>query len=146
MTNRTTAGMNLRIQQTIAILLAMLFIANGSAMLFAPDSWYLGVPGVADRGPFNQHFIRDIGMLYLVTGVGFMVGALYAAYRVALWAIGAAWHLGHALFHVWEVLAGLCGPAALTQDFAGVLLPGVLALLIAVLAWRQSRHNAVPAG
>ena len=135
--------MSERIQQSIAIVLAMLFIANGSAMLFAPDAWYSAVPGVSDRGPFNQHFIRDIGMLYLVTGFGFMMGAFYAAYRVALWAFGAAWHLGHALFHVWEVLAGLCGPAALTQDFAGVTLPATLAVVIALMAWRQRRRDAL---
>ena len=135
--------MSERVQQTIAVLLALLFIANGSAMLFAPDSWYAAIPGVADRGPFNQHFIRDVGMLYLVTGFGFMVGAFYAVYRIALWVAGAAWHAGHALFHVWEVVAGLCGPVALTQDFAGVTLPAILAVVISVLALRQRQRGGL---
>lgn len=133
-----------RVIVTIAILLTILFVANGAYMLFAPEGWYLAVPGVQDRGPFNQHFVRDIGILYVVTGVGFAVGALYPRYRVALWGIGGAWHLSHALFHVWEVLVELCGPAAFAQDFAGVMLPGLLALSIAAIAWRRQLAESRP--
>jgi hypothetical protein len=40
--------------------------ANGLAMLCLPAHWYAAVPGVADTGPFNPHFIRDIGLAYVV--------------------------------------------------------------------------------
>ena len=36
---------------------------NGLFMLVAPAVWYDAVPGVTDTGFFNQHFIRDIGMI-----------------------------------------------------------------------------------
>ena len=37
--------------------------ANGLFMLVAPMPWYNLVPGVTDTGFFNQHFIRDIGII-----------------------------------------------------------------------------------
>jgi hypothetical protein len=39
---------------------------NGLVMLGFPADWYPTVPGVIDVGPFNAHFIRDIGVAYLV--------------------------------------------------------------------------------
>jgi hypothetical protein len=41
---------------------ALSSIANGVWMLFAPESWYYHLPaGVPDTGPFNHHFVQDIG-------------------------------------------------------------------------------------
>jgi hypothetical protein len=39
--------------------------ANGLFMLVAPAVWYEFVPGVTDTGFFNQHFVRDIGIVSL---------------------------------------------------------------------------------
>ncbi len=54
---------------TQAWILGLLAAVNGLFMLIAPDSWYPITPGVPDTGPFNQHFVRDIGCAFLVTGV-----------------------------------------------------------------------------
>ncbi len=48
--------------------------ANGLFMLVAPLAWYELVPGVTDTGFFNQHFIRDIGIIQLFIGVAFGSG------------------------------------------------------------------------
>ena len=34
---------------------------NGVLMLLAPEAWYHAVPTVPGTGPFNPHFVRDIG-------------------------------------------------------------------------------------
>ncbi|MEM9623476.1 MAG: hypothetical protein AAF993_17655, partial [Pseudomonadota bacterium] len=52
----------------VAMLLGVLMLGNGIFMLFGPESWYWLVPGVPDRGPFNQHFVRDIGFIYGLMG------------------------------------------------------------------------------
>ena len=39
--------------------------ANGLFMLVAPQVWYDFVPGLTDTGFYNQHFIRDIGLIQL---------------------------------------------------------------------------------
>ena len=38
-------------------------------MLAAGPLWYETVPGVPDTGPFNPHFVQDIGVAFLVAGL-----------------------------------------------------------------------------
>lgn len=112
----------------LASLLGLAAMGNGVFMILAPEAWYWLVRGVPDRGPFNQHFLRDIGMIYLLIGIAFIYGAIYLRYRLLLWLLPTAWLVAHALFHIWEVLVGICGPESLLEDFAGVTLPALLAL------------------
>ncbi len=112
----------------VAILLGLIALGNGVFMAVAPESWYWLVPGVPDRGPFNQHFVRDIGINYMLIGVAFIYGSIYAKHRLLLWLVPTAWLVVHAIFHVWEVLVGICGPESLIVDFAGVTLPALLGL------------------
>jgi len=120
----------------IALLLGGVMLANGTWQLVAPEGWYWAIPGVPDRGPFNQHFVRDIGIVYALAGVGLILGAVRPRQRFGYWWAPTFWLAGHALFHVWEVVVGLCGPASLVQDFAGVTLPALLALILLVYARR----------
>ncbi len=115
MTGRLTAG--------VAAVLGVAMLANGIAMLAVPQDWYWRVPGVAATGGFNQHFIRDIGLMYALIGASFLLGLKLHAGRAALWSFAAAWLAGHALFHFWEVAVGICGSAAIPRDFMGVTLP-----------------------
>jgi len=112
----------------LALLLGLAAMGNGVFMILAPETWYWLVPGVPDRGPFNQHFLRDIGMIYLLIGVAFIYGAIYLRYRLLLWLLPTAWLVAHALFHIWEVLVGICGPESLLEDFSGVTVPALLAV------------------
>lgn len=132
MTDKLIAG--------IALLLGFLMLANGSWQMVAPEGWYWAIPGVPDRGPFNQHFVRDIGIVYALTGIGLILGAVQPGQRVGYWWAPALWLVGHALFHIWEVLAGICGPASLLQDFAGVMLPALIA--VALLMYARRVHVA----
>jgi hypothetical protein len=112
----------------IATLLGIAMLGNGVFMTAAPESWYWLVPGVPDRGPFNQHFIRDVGFIYVLIGAAFSYGAFYAQHRLLLWLMPTAWLTAHAAFHIWEVIVGICGPEALIVDFAGVTLPALLGM------------------
>lgn len=124
-----------------AMLLGLSSIVNGTLMVLTPESWYWLVPGVPDRGPFNQHFVRDIGFLYLLMGAAFIYGALVVKYRMALWSMSAAWLSVHAVFHVWEVAVGICGPQSLIEDFAGVTLPALISLWL-VYTNKRTLKNA----
>lgn len=108
--------------------------ANGAYMLASPANWYFAVPGVTTTGPFNQHFLRDIGLIFVLLGLLFVAGAARAAWRVPFWGVGAIWLTGHALFHVWEVAVGICGASALVRDFPAVTLPAIIAVLLTFLA------------
>ena len=126
----STSILSEKVTLPIAAVLGALAIANGIFMVLSPEAWYYAVPGVVERGPFNQHFIRDIGILYVLMGLGFAFGIKVVAARFWLWLAPSLWLLGHALFHVWEVMVGICGPASLIEDFAGVTLPAILGLTI----------------
>jgi hypothetical protein len=125
----------------LAVLMGVLGIANGVFMLVAPDDWYLAVPGVTDTGPFNQHFVRDIGLIFLLLGWAFLLGAAQPHMRVVLWTAATIWLCGHALFHFWEVAVGICTPDVLPRDFPAVTLPALIGIAMSLWAYRQSSIN-----
>lgn len=124
-----------------AIVFGAALASNGIYMLLDPTGWYFAVPGVTTTGPFNQHFLRDIGLIFLLVGMAFIVGALRPAARVSLWGMGAFWLSGHALFHVWEVAVGICGASALLRDFPAVTLPALVAIGLTAWAARTARPS-----
>ncbi len=127
---------------SLAVLLGVGAATNGLFMLLSPARWYFAVPGVTTTGPFNQHFLRDIGLIFVLVAVALLVGTALPAARLALWSAAALWLAGHALFHLWEVMVGTCGPAALAQDFPAVTLPAILTVALALRAWRDGQRAA----
>lgn len=113
---------------------------NGLFMLVSPLAWYELVPGVTDTGFFNQHFIRDIGIVQLFLGVAFMAGMLWPERRIDLWAAATLWLIAHALFHFWEIAIGICAPSALPRDFPAVTLPALIGIVLTLWAIRRSRR------
>ena len=124
-----------KIISCLAALLGLAMLTNGIFMISTPETWYWLVPGVPDRGPFNQHFVRDSGFIYTLIGAAFIYGSVYTKHRLQLWWMPTAWLGCHALFHVWEVIVGICGPESLIEDFAGVTLPALLALTLLYISY-----------
>jgi len=117
-----------------AALMGFAATANGLLMLDSPADWYALVPGVTSTGPYNQHFIRDIGLIFLFVGAAFLFGIATPQYRVVLWAAPTLWLTAHALFHFWEVAVGICAPSALARDFPAVTLPAIIGGLLTLWA------------
>lgn len=133
--------MNRHLPLAPAALLGVGATANGLFMLLSPANWYFAVPGVTTTGSFNQHFLRDIGLIFMLVAIALFVGVARPAARVALWSASALWLAGHALFHLWEVAVGICGPGVLVQDFPAVTLPAILTTTLALWAWRDARRD-----
>lgn len=125
----------------LALAMGIVAIANGLYMLVAPVGWYFAVPGVTTTGPFNQHFVRDIGLIFMSLGGAFLLGTVRSEHRVLFWTAPTVWLWGHALFHYWEVAVGICGPSALARDFPAVTLPAILGTLLVVWAIIHARHR-----
>jgi uncharacterized protein YjeT (DUF2065 family) len=117
---------------------------NGLFMLVAPLVWYDLVPGVTDTGFYNQHFIRDIGLIQLFLGVAFGIGMFRPERRIGLWAAATLWLAAHALFHLWEVAVGICSPSVILRDFPAVSLPAIVGAILTLWAIRQA-HAKRPA-
>ena len=133
----------------LAWLQALVLGGNGMAMLFAGLWWYGVVPGVTATGPFNPHFVRDIGAAYLTCG-----GALAAfAWRPrAAWpalVAAAAFLTLHGAIHVFDAACGTRPLADTLRDFPGVYLPALVTLGLAIAAAprprKESSHAEIPA-
>lgn len=112
-------------------ILPVLLGANGLVMLLFPAQWYPAVPGVTETGPYNPHFIRDIGAAYLASAVGL---GWWASTRQIGGVIAAAVFLGlHLVVHFAEAVLGHHAVSDIGRDFVGVYLPGLLTIWI---AWR----------
>ena len=125
-------------KRAIAVLVAVLMGGNGVAMLVAGAWWYGVVPDVTKTGPFNPHFVKDIGAAYLTAGLGLAWLAarpLEVAARGAAMA-GALFLVLHAGIHLVEATGHPGGLGDFARDFPGVILPAILA---AWVAWPPSR-------
>jgi hypothetical protein len=123
-------------QRLLAAVVGLAMAANGIAMLLAGPAWYAAVPGVTQTGPFNAHFVKDIGAAYLTAGAGLAAFAWRGSPLARGAAIAGVVFLGlHGLVHLAEAVADPDGSMHLTRDFAGVLLPPILAL---VAVWPAS--------
>ena len=92
---------------TMVALNVLFPFGNGLFMLGVPSEWYHFVPGVTHTGPFNQHFISDIGLIQMFLGEAFGIGMIRPASRVELWAAATSWLIAHAVLHLWEVAVGI---------------------------------------
>lgn len=114
----------------LAASLGLALGANGLAMLFAGLWWYDAVPGVTATGPYNPHFVRDIGAAYLVSAAGLAAFAVRPAQaRLAL--LGASAFLTlHAAIHGFDAVCGPRPMADFVRDLAGVYLPALITLAL----------------
>ena len=127
-----------RIAQALVLIAGLFALGNGLIMLADPFGWYDLIGTVKATGPANAHFIRDIGLAYLLSAalLGYAAGHLGLRWGAAL--AGAGWLLAHGLLHVWEVLAGICAPGIFWEEAPGTLGPPMLALVgIGLILARQ---------
>ncbi len=112
----------------LQFLLFLVFCVNGLTMLGWPSWWYGQVPGVVDTGPFNGHFVRDVGAAYLVCGLCFaaLLRHIEGARPAAIAACGFLFV--HAGIHLVEMLSGLHSFAHFLRDVPAVLVLPLLAL------------------
>jgi len=119
----------------LAIILGALMAANGVFMFVDPPSWYATVPGVPETGPLNLHFVRDIGIAFVVSGVAIIWGQFGGGWKTT--ALGAAFLAMHSLLHIGETIMGHHHDVLLNEILA-VHVPSWLTVVIAYLQMRKS--------
>jgi len=112
--------------------------ALGAWMITSPLSWYTEFPGgIPHTGPFNSHFIRDLGVGYSVAALGFgwcarHLDRCYPAH------IGlTAFFTGHALIHLADLAAGHLPDVHWLVDTPLVFIPALLLIIFALPSVRQ---------
>jgi hypothetical protein len=125
------------------ILLGLFHLGNGLWMLAAPDGWYAAVPGVSATGPINHHFIADIGLAFVTSGAGLMLGARNMRSAGAFAVAGSTWPALHALLHLWGWLHEGFSPTAATavSESVGVVLIGALGAALAGMRFTEQQRG-----
>lgn len=121
----------------LLLALATLQLLNGALMLAAPQFWYGAVPGVTETGPFNSHFIRDIGLGFLSAGCALGLASWYTAIARPLVAVASVFLLGHALLHLAEMVLHGAEPGHAARDVVLIVLPALLPLSVFI---RRTSH------
>ncbi len=98
---------------------------NGLFMLVDGARWYDSVPGLAHTGPYNPHFVADIGAAYLVASLALIARAWRPRYWPAAIA-GAGFLVAHALIHAADLTMQRSGEPGV--DVGLVIIPAALAL------------------
>ncbi len=116
-------------------------VGNALWMLADPLRWYHDLPAaVPDTGPFNEHFVRDIGCAFLAAGVALLWAAFARAQRAPLVAVAALFLCAHAVLHVFDTARGAVPTDHWWLDLPGVYLPAL------VLAWAAVIHLRAEGG
>jgi hypothetical protein len=122
------------------LILGLGMLANALWMLAGPMHWYTELPAaVPDTGPFNAHFVRDIGCAFLTVGIALIWAASSERHRLPLAAISALFLGAHALLHVYDTARGALDSDHWQLDLAGVYLPAILVLVAVSRLARRAR-------
>ncbi len=117
-------------------------IANGVWMLAAPQLWYTDLPaGVPDFGPFNPHFVRDIGCAFFTVGVALVWAWRSPRFRLPLAGVAAVFFGAHAVLHVFDTLRGAVDAHHWWLDLPGVYAPALLLAAATVHLARAPRED-----
>jgi len=124
-------------QRWFAGLLAIGNIVNGLVMLFASSLWWAHVAGARETGPFNPHFVQDVGAAFLVSGLALAARAWREDYWAAALA-GTGFLALHALLHLAMFASGQHDHAM--EDIFAVIVPAALAVYAALPSRGELRH------
>ena len=117
---------NLILKSTYNILGAI-STGNGIWMMLSDSTWFSHMPvGAEDTGSFNAHFVHDVGLIYLLVGIGafWCANKLKKCIEVHL---GITLFMGgHALIHIGEILLGDLPTNHLLIDFPLLTLPAMI--------------------
>ncbi len=106
-------------------------IGNALWMLFATTSWFNTLPaGLHDTGPLNGHFVRDVGLVYLLSGIALLWCAQNLSTCFRIYLVVVLFYVGHSLIHVVEILLGLLPPSHWLIDLPLVFLPSLILLFL----------------
>lgn len=119
------------------IVLGAIYLLNGLWTVAEPSVWYATLPGVRATGPFNAHFIEDIGFAGVASGALLILGGWRNAAAFAIG--GALWPALHALIHIagWFQHGLPRDTAVIFTDVIGVVALSAFGVVLAVMQTRR---------
>jgi hypothetical protein len=127
----------------LLVLAAIGNLANALWMLADPMGWYASLPGaVPDFGPYNEHFIRDLGCMFLTWGGALAWAAWSPGTRIVILTVLTAWFGTHALLHVYDTARGFVPPEHWLLDIPLCYAPAALLGVMLVIQRRTKPTEA----
>jgi len=111
-------------------------VLNGAGMYLVPGEWFVAVPGVTETGPFNDHFVRDVGAAYVASGAAVILAVKIRAARLPLLGVASLFSVGHAARHAIDWVTVEATHHHWHVDAAAVVVPAFVVLWATVVAWR----------
>jgi len=125
----------------VLVIAAVILSGSATYQLANPVGWYWAVPGVPLTGPFNPHFVRDIGAAYLAAVLGFVWFAWRPRQGWPALVAAALFLTLHAAIHVYDEACSSDPLGALKRDAFAIHLIAVLALASAILFRPKETHQ-----
>ncbi len=111
--------------RAIVLLISLAWAAAGVVIFSLPQMFYDLTPGMKLIGPFNDHFIRDVGLAFFASGLCVMYG--WISHKVDWIVAGALWPFLHAIFHVYIwIHRGMPFDEIFLFDLIAVVAPAVI--------------------
>ena len=132
--------------------LALTGVVVGGWAYFAPLHWYNTFPGLGLRwlpvlGPYNEHFAKDVGAMYLGTAALAAVAFVYVGNRALMLATAltlSIFNLLHLIIHV--PMLHMYGPVDATLNMISLTVVLVCSLAPALpVTTRADRGRSAPA-
>ena len=118
-------------------------LLNGVWMLFYPKSWYLYLPGaIPDFGPLNEHFVRDLGCMFIVWGVLLIWSSVDKKIRIPTLIALTLWYGTHAFVHVYDTARGLVKSIHWLIDIPLCYAPAIIFLGMLIALLREQAKEA----
>lgn len=142
-------GMNLTVHRLCLILLTIVGLSLGGWAYFAPLNWYNTFPGMGMHwlpvlGPYNEHFVKDVGSLFSGLAVLSALALCYLRNRpvVVITAVGwSVFNVLHLIYHVG--MLHMYGPRDAVLNVVSLSL--LLALSLVLLIPARSHATEDPA-
>jgi hypothetical protein len=118
-------------------------LVNGVWMLANPAHWYIHLPAnVPGTGPLNEHFVRDIGCIFLLMGLALAIAAFRRSWRLPAMVLTTAFYGAHALVHVYDSARNLFPEGQWKYDLLPVYATPVLLVALTLALFYAERDKA----
>jgi len=117
-------------------------LANGVWMLGNPAHWYIHLPAnVPGTGPLNEHFVRDIGCIFLLMGIVLAIAVFRRRWRLPAMLLTTAFYGEHALVHLYDSARHLFPPGQWKYDLLPVYATTALLVAVTFALFRAERDK-----
>lgn len=135
---RRLPGVNLIVHRGCLLVLTIVGLSLGLWAYFAPLHWYSTFPGMGMRwlpvlGPYNEHFVKDVGAMFLALGALSAVAVYHLRNRPVVVITAISWSVFNALHLIYHLgMLHMYGPrdAVLNAVGLSLLLAASLILLV----------------